>query len=195
MKSRITIIFFMAVTLVYLNSCSSTPKRLNFAEDIVADSGELTPYELEKSAKNLAKLIAGHFKKHPNKDGVFVALLPTKNNTSEVIPVKVFDNTLVTELRKKGIYTVRTESRKQSLKEIEFSMSGMTENELSIGKMKSPNYFIKTDIDENIYSYKGDKIVEQVINIELREVTTQLVRWSDSVKYRKKAVSSGGVGW
>ena len=54
---------------------------------------------------------------------------------------------------------------------------------------------IKTDIEENIYSYKGDKIVEQVINIELREVTTQLVRWSDSVKYRKKAVSSGGVGW
>ncbi len=195
MKSILLKSIIIFSLMYFLTGCSSTPKRLDFAEDMVADSGELTPYELEKSAKRLANSIAEYFKKNPNKDGIFVALLPTKNNTSEDIPVKVFDNTLVDELLKHKIYTVRTENRKQSLKEIEFSMTGLTENELSIGKMKSPNYFIKTDIDENIYSSGGDKIVEQVINIELREVTTQLVKWSDRVKYRKKAVSSGGVGW
>jgi PBP1b-binding outer membrane lipoprotein LpoB len=188
-------IFFIIFTILIFFSCASSPKRLDVEKDILADTGELTPIELERTAKRLGDSIAQYFKNNPNPDGIFVALLPTKNNTSEQISVDVFDNVLVQQLLKNGIYTVRTEDRSTALKEIEFSMSGLAEKPLSIGKMKSPNYFIKTDIDENMFRSKGDKIVEQVINIELREVTTQLVKWSDRVVYRKKAVSSGGLGW
>jgi len=188
-------IFFILFTILIFFSCASSPKRLDVEKDILADTGELTPIELERTAKRLGDSIAQYFKNNPNPDGIFVALLPTKNNTSEQISVDVFDNVLVQQLLKNGIYTVRTEDRSTALKEIEFSMSGLAEKPLSIGKMKSPNYFIKTDIDENMFRSKGDKIVEQVINIELREVTTQLVKWSDRVVYRKKAVSSGGLGW
>jgi len=188
-------IFFIIFTILIFFSCASSPKRLDVEKDILADTGELTPIELERTAKRLGDSIAKYFKNNPNPDGIFVALLPTKNNTSEQISVDVFDNVLVQQLLKNGIYTVRTEDRSTALKEIEFSMSGLAEKPLSIGKMKSPNYFIKTDIDENMFRSKGDKIVEQVINIELREVTTQLVKWSDRVVYRKKAVSSGGLGW
>jgi len=188
-------IFFILFTILIFFSCASSPKRLDVEKDILADTGELTPIELERTAKRLGDSIAQYFKNNPNPDGIFVALLPTKNNTSEQISVDVFDNVLVQQLLKNGIYTVRTEDRSTALKEIEFSMSGLAEKPLSIGKMKSPNYFIKTDIDENMFRSKGDKIVEQVINIELREVTTQLVKWSDRVVYRKKAVSGGGLGW
>lgn len=191
---RIFVVLFVIAYLSF-SGCTSTPKRLDTNRDIVADTGELTRYELEKSATQMAKSIAEHFKNNPQKEGIFVALLPTKNDTSEQIPTDVFDNTLVNELRKAAIFTLRTETRSQALSEIKFSLTGLTEKELSIGKMKSPNFFIKTDIIENMFKHKGDKIVEQVVNIELIEVLTQVVVWSDKVVYRKKAVKAGGVGW
>ena len=183
------------ISFLFFTGCSSTPKRLDTEKDMMADSGELTSAELEKSAENLAKLIVEHFKTHPVKEGVFVALLPTKNDTSEQIPTKVFDNTLVNELRKGDVFTVLTETRKQALHEIEFSMTGFTEKPLSIGEMKSPNFFIKTDITESMFRHSGDKIIEQVINIELVEITTQVAVWGDKKEYRKRAAGGGGVGW
>lgn len=192
---RREMISIFIILLIFFQSCSSVPRRLDTEKDLVADTGELTRYELEKAAKKLAKSIANYFKQNPNPDGIFVALLPTKNETSEQIATDVFDNVLVDELRKNGIYTVRRETRAEALKEIEFSMTGLTENRLSIGKMKSPNFFIKTEIDENIFRHRGDKIVEQIINIELREITTQIVKWSDRIVYRKKAIDTGGIGW
>ena len=188
-------IVLIILSILFFSTCASTPKRLDTEEDMMADSGELTSAELEKSARKLAVRIIDYFKKHPHKEGVFVALLPTKNDTSEQIPTKVFDNTLVNELRKGDVFTILTETRSQSIKEIEFSMSGLTEKPLSVGEMQSPNYFIKTDISESMSRHEGDKIVEQVINIELVKVTTSIAVWGDKVKYRKRAVSGGGVGW
>jgi len=185
----------LSVSFFFFSGCASTGKRLDANKDIVADSGELTRIELERSAERLAKDIGAHFKKNPNKNGVFVALLPTKNNTSEQLSTDVFDNNLVGALRKNGVYTIRTETRDQALSEIQFSMTGLTEKPLSLGTMKSPNYFIKTDILENMFKHGGDKIVEQVINTELIELATQIVIWSDKSVYRKQAVSGGGVGW
>lgn len=195
MKNNVLKPMVPVLFILLLAACSSTPKRLDVNKDLVADSGELTAVELEKSAVKVAKSISDYYAKNPQKDGLFVALLPTKNNTSEQIQVDVFDNTLVNELRKKNVFTVRTATRTQALSEIEFSMSGLAEKPLSLGKMKSPNFFIKTDINESMYKSSGDRIVEQVINTELIEVTTQIMAWSDRLVYRKKAVSGRGAGW
>lgn len=186
---------FLSISLLFLSQCASTGKRLDANADLVSDTGELTSQELRMAAQNLAQSIGEYFKSNPNPDGVFVALLPTKNDTSEEISTDVFDNTLVDELRKRDVFTLRIEDRKKSLQEIQFSMTGLTEKPLSVGKMKSPNYFIKTDITEDIFTHKGKKIVEQTINIELRDVLTQVVQWSDRITYRKKAVTGRGVSW
>ncbi len=175
--------------------CATGAQRVDSDKDLVADTGELTRWELEKTAVQMAQEIAAHYKQHPNQDGIFVALLPTKNSTSEIIATDFFDNTLVDELRKQGIFTVRTEDRSAALREIEFSMTGMTDQPLSVGKMKTPNYFIKTDINENMFSSGGKKIVEQVINTELRQVETQLVVWSNRKTYRKKVQGRDSMSW
>jgi hypothetical protein len=62
--------------------------------------------------------------------------------------------------------------------------------------MKSPNFFIQTDINENIFKSGGDRIVEQILNFELRSVETQLVVFSDRIVYRKKPKNQkGGTTW
>lgn len=179
-----------------LPACTSTTKRLDAGEDILADSGELTRGELEKAAQSLAQKVKIHFDAHRPADGIFVAFLPTKNETSEQLPVNVFDNRIVGDLLAAKIYTVRVEDRSKALSEIAFSQTGATANGISAGKMRSPNFFIQAEITENIFKSGGDRIVEQILNFELRSVETQLVVFSDRIVYRKKPRNQkGGVTW
>ncbi|MCB1159386.1 MAG: penicillin-binding protein activator LpoB [Leptospiraceae bacterium] len=184
-------LLFLLFSLIV--SCSSGAKRLNEKKDLVADSGSLTRLEMEEAAVKLASSISKHFKKNKPAAGVFVELLRTKNETTEEIPTDIFDNALVNTLLAKGIYTVRSENLKEALEKLKQDQE--LGGNLSAGELKSPNYFIKTQIDESVFRQDGDKIVEQVINVELRSVETTLVAWSDKVAFRKKARSNSGVGW
>ncbi|TGN20850.1 penicillin-binding protein activator LpoB [Leptospira idonii] len=183
-------------SIAFLLSCSSSAKRLDNNLDIIADSGGLTSQELVRAADKLADEIGVFFKENPREEGVFVAHYPTRNDTSEQIQTELFDNAFVAKLIKNKVYTVRTKTREQSLNEIQFSLSGLTSNRLSIGKLKSPNFFVRCDINENMFTADGEKIVEQSINIELVEVETTIAVWSEKVSYRKQAVRGNkGVGW
>lgn len=176
--------------------CASTTKRLDSGEDITADSGELTRTEMEKAASAFVKKLKVHFDSDRPKDGIFVAFLPTKNDTSEELPVSVFDSRMAADLLAAKIYTVRVEDRNKALSEISFSQTGATASELSAGKMRSPNFFIQTDITEAIFKSGGDRIIEQTLNFELRSVETQLVVFSDRITYRKKPRNQKGrLGW
>jgi len=189
-------ILFSFLLVGFLFQCSSSPKRLDNADDYISDSGGLTSQELVKAAEKLAGQIGEYFKENPHEEGVFVAHFPTRNDTSEQIQTELFDNAFVSKLIKNKIYTVRTKTREQSLNEIQFSLSGLTSNRLSIGKLKSPNFFVRCDINENMFTSNGEKIVEQSINIELVEVETTIAVWSEKVSYRKLAVRGNkGVSW
>ena len=183
------------ISITCFISCKSVGVRLDAKKDIVADSGELTRYELEKAAIQFSSDIKTYFVKNPDSRGVFVASLPSKNETSDMLPTTVFDQTLTRELLKNGIYTVKVNNREDALKEFQFNQSGMAGNTLSIGKLKSPNYFIKTDITENLYRSGGSKIAEQSINLEVIDLETLVVKWADTATYRKKAASNSSVGW
>lgn len=188
--------FILLAFSFVLVACSSTTKRLNANDDLTADSGELTRGELEKAAEKLSQKVKLHFDANKPAEGIFVAFLPTKNDTSDQLPVQVFDNRLVGNLLAAKIYTVRVEDRNKALSEIAFSQTGATASGISAGNMKSPNFFIQTDITENIFRSGGDRIVEQVLNFEMRSVETQLVVFSDRVVYRKKPRNQkGGLTW
>ena len=188
-------LFIWFFTQVASFSCKSYAKRLDSGKDLVADTGELTRYELEKSAIKFSQDIQQNFTEKPLKEGIFLAFLPMKNETSESIPTKVFDNTMKRELKKHGIFTISVANRQEALKEFQFAQTGFTENTLSIGKLKSPNFFLESRIEENIFRHRGDKIVEQIIILELIEVETLIIEYSDKVIYRKKAASSSKVDW
>ncbi|HRP68632.1 MAG TPA: hypothetical protein PLY93_03805 [Turneriella sp.] len=97
------LILFLAILLA-LAACSTTTKRLDADKDITADSGELTRGELEKAADNLAQKVGAYMAANKPAAGVFVAFLPTKNDTSDQLPVNIFDNRIVDKLLAAKIY-------------------------------------------------------------------------------------------
>ncbi len=173
----------------------SLPQKIDPSLDIVGNAGEITIQELHSSTVKFSAGISGYFSDNPSKNGVFIAFLSTKNETSEIIPTNIFDKGLTRELNKSSIYTVKVEKREEILSEFKFSRSGLTKNTLAMGQLRSPNFFIECVINEQSFKHGNKPIVEQVINIELIEVKTSLVVWSDSVSYRKKTLVSPTVSW
>ena len=184
-------IFFSILLLFF--SCSSGASRLDSDSDMVSDTGGLTRKEMEEAAVIIAQKINVYFKKNPSPSGVFVALLPTRNDTSEQLPTDVFDNALIRQLAQNKIYTLRTEKREDQLKEIKLSQ--MLGTDFDIGNLKSPNYFIRSRIDENTFKSDGKKIVEQILNVEFIQISTLAVAVTENQTYRKKAKDRGGVSW
>ena len=181
--------------LVTLSGCVSTNAGRSGS---AADTGVLTRSEMESAAAEMSVKIGSDFRDRGKGtiENVFVALLPTKNDTSEMIDTEIFDYALVDEMRSEGIFTVRPEDRDTALKEMKFNISGLAEESLSLGEMKSPNYFIKTVISESFYRRDSHRIMEHTIRVELRSVETQLVVWSDAKTYTKKlAKRDNDVAW
>ena len=187
------ILFILTISIFFFQNCASGATREDADKDLVSDSGGLTRQELEIAAIKIGKDVIVHFKKNPNSKGVALAILQTKNDTSEQIPTEVFENALVATMLSGKISTIRTDKRAEQLKEIKLSQQLGTD--LSAANLKSPNYFIRTSIDENMFRSGGDKIVEQVLNVELLSIETGEVAFSNKQTYRKKAVSNRGVGW
>ncbi len=188
-KIFLTIPFFFFI----LVSCSSGAKKLDPLSEMLKDSGGLSQFELIKAADKIGKDIIVHFKKNPNPNGVALAILQTKNDTSEQLATDVFEETLVKTLLIGKITTLRTDKRSEQLKEIKLGLQLGTG--LSSANLKSPNYFIKTVISEEMFSSSGDKIVGQTLNTELINVESLSVDFSNKETYRKQAASNKGLGW
>ncbi len=120
----------------------------------------------------------------------------TRNETSELIDTDIFDFALVEALRARGVFTVRPEDREAALEEMEFNLSGLGDQTLSAGSMKSPNFFIKSLITESSWKEGAQRILEHVIRCELRAVETQLVVWTDDIHYKRRlAPRRNNVAW
>jgi hypothetical protein len=182
------------VTVLTFISCSSTPKKLDADKEIISDQGELTRQEMENTAKEMGVYIAHQIQNDLGAGKVYLAFLPTKNDTTEEIAVDLYDQSMVSTLISRKVNVLRVEDRTAALRELQFSQSGATENELEAGKMKSATHFIQTIILENVFSHKGDKIIEHTILTELRSVETQAVLFSKKKVFRKK-VARGQISW
>ncbi|MCX7998123.1 MAG: penicillin-binding protein activator LpoB [Leptospiraceae bacterium] len=180
---------------LWFSSCGTGASYLTEKEasSRLADSGGLTRVEMEKAAERIASKIAASFQNRPSTTGVFVAILRTKNDTSEQIPTEIFENALVKNLLLNKIFTIRTDKREDQLKEIKISQ--MLGTDLDLTNLKSPNYFVRSNISENVFRSSGDKIIEHTLTVELVEVGSLVVSISEKETFSKKAKSKSGVEW
>jgi hypothetical protein len=184
--------FILTISILFYFGCSGA-KELDSQIKLLKDSGGLSQFELNKAGEKIGKDIIVHFKKNPNPNGVALAILLTKNDTSEQLSTDVFEEALVRILLLGKITTLRTDKRAEQLKEIKLGLQLGTG--LSSANLKSPNYFIKTVISEEMFSSSGDKIVEQILNTELINVESLSVDFSNKETFRKQAVQGKGIGW
>ncbi|BBM89156.1 hypothetical protein COTS27_00850 [Spirochaetota bacterium] len=179
-RSFLIILGFLAV----FTSCATLQTKKKAVQSSVTTSAEMLAI-----AQQFSKTINAHFSKNTDqlqKNNILIALFPTKNNTISDLPLDYLNFSLVSELLKYNIRTVRVEDRSKALDELEFQLSGLGETTISPGNMKSPNYFIQIVVDENRYLLSSKtRRTERTFNLEVRNVETQLVVVSDSTHHIK----------
>ena len=177
----------------FLLSCQSTSKKVVRNKGTVL-SGDEFSLIAEKFSHEIANFINEKRENNPGRN-YFLALLPTKNNTLNNLPLDVLEFKLVNNLLKKKVFVIRREDRKQALDEIELQLFGLSGDKTEIGAMKTPDFFIKMKIEENYLQNRREKLVEQTILLELRNIATQLVEFSHSVEFFKEKKTSRSVVW
>ncbi len=187
---RVLMVLFISWALF---SCGSTSKRVAKNKNVVLSSGEFKLIA-EKFSNKIADFINEKKQDNPEQS-YFLALLPTKNNTLNNLPLNALEFNLVKDLLEKKIPVVRREDRQEALQELELQLAGFSENNLTIGEMKTPNFFIKMKIEENYLSERRKRLVEQTILLELRSVATQLVVLSDRVEFFKEKKTRNSIVW
>ncbi len=162
-------VFFIGLIFIFMTSCKTSPA--------IKSTENSTTTDILRISKSFAETIDAFFEKTASdKKNTLVALLMTKNDTVDDIPVDLLDSALVKELLARDIFTVRTEDRGLALNELQFQLAGFAEGNLETAQMKTPDYFIKVKIDENRYrAKKKTRNIERAFFMELRSVQTQIV--------------------
>jgi PBP1b-binding outer membrane lipoprotein LpoB len=110
-----------------------------------------------------------------------------QNLSSEHIDTSILANEIVTNLIKKRIKFLDRTKRGESLKEIQLGQSGMIEESsaIPVGKLKSPNYILSGDVNDNVVYRSGNRIQFLVITLKLTSVSTSELVWQEQQEFLK----------
>ena len=124
--------------------------------------------------------------KTKNQD-ILIGVSKVRNRTSEHIDTTMITNEISTKLIKRGIPFIDKSQRAESIKEIEFSQSGLADSDSAIkaGKLKSPNYELTGDITDNVVYDGGNKKQFIIVTLKLVDVATTAVVWQERQEFMK----------
>lgn len=170
------------LALVFLSlSCGSSVAYRKPADD--EGSRQWGPREVRETSIRIVESMYRYLK--DNNIKAFIALKKIRNRTSEHIDTQMLADEIISALVKRKIRFIDISARDDSLKEIEFSQTGVTEDSLNAGALKSPNFFLTGTITENMRSVDGKNVQYLVVTFRLTDVETTEIKWQDQKKFLK----------
>ena len=192
-RKAIPIIFLI---IVFLAGCGGM--RVNYGdpeavETVTVDYGST---DLQSIAERMVESLLVH----PVLEGrpvVYVSRI--RNKTSEHIDTEAITDKIKTAMLKSGKvrFTAVSEVNEEMIEQLKYqSESGMVDprTRTAIGRQVGANLMLYGDIVSIVKSAGRKKDVYYKINLELADLTTGLIEWSEEKEIRKQAKKSL-VGW
>ena len=192
-RKAIPIIFLI---IVFLAGCGGM--RVNYGdpeavETVTVDYGST---DLQSIAERMVESLLVH----PVLEGrpvVYVSRI--RNKTSEHIDTEAITDKIKTAMLKSGKvrFTAVSEVNEEMIEQLKYqSESGMVDprTRTAIGRQVGANLMLYGDIVSIVKSAGRKKDVYYKINLELADLTTGLIEWSEEKEIRKQAKKSL-IGW
>jgi uncharacterized protein (TIGR02722 family) len=112
-----------------------------------------------------------------------------RNRTSEHIDVKSLTDKIRTALIKSGKFRFSDkEARDEIAEEYEYEGGKLTDKKSSkaAGKQTGIDYLITGDVASNVQEVGNDKIVYYKVTLNLNNLETNIIEWSDDKEVRKR---------
>jgi uncharacterized protein (TIGR02722 family) len=192
-RKTIPIFFF---TLIFLTGCGGM--RVNYGdpeavETVTVDYGST---DLQTIAETMIESLLVH----PALEGrpvVYVSRI--RNKTSEHIDTEAITDKIKTAMLKSGKvrFTAISEVNEEMIEQLRYqSESGMVDpkTRTAIGKQVGADLMLYGDITSIVKSAGRKKDVYYKINLELADLKTGLIEWSEEEEIRKQA-KKAIIGW
>jgi uncharacterized protein (TIGR02722 family) len=120
-----------------------------------------------------------------------------RNRTSEHIDIKALTDKIRTELIKSGKFRFADRSvRDEVAEEYEYQSGGFVDQQSAVkkGKQIGVQYLITGDVSSNIQEVGRDKVIYYQVTMNLIDLETNVIEWSDRKeirkRYRKQTISN-----
>ncbi|MBN2160755.1 MAG: hypothetical protein JW807_15310 [Spirochaetes bacterium] len=179
---RSTSLLIITISLI-LSGCGGTQYR-----DATKDRGSMEwgPREIKTTVNKMVTSLHNYLKSEWNQPAL-IRVQRIKNDTSEHIDTKMLVDEIVTALIQMRIQFIEESYTKEAVEEMEKGMTGLVDPDSAVpaGNLKSPNFFLFGNINENVRYVGGKKVQYLTVTLTMKELKTGLSRWQDRQEFLK----------
>lgn len=190
-RSFATLFILFTLSLTGLQSCGPkafTKGQYADPENVILLDDKFNENDMQLIAKTLVESLT-EFERVKSFEGRPVVML-TKvgNRTSEHIDVKMLTDKIRTSLIKSGRFRFSDKATRDELKEeYDYQSSEYVDAKTAAkkGRQLGADFIINGDIGSNIQQVGRDKVVYYKVTLNLVDVETNIIEWSDEREVRK----------
>lgn len=193
MKSYLSVsIVTLSFLAFFINGCAPrafTKGEYDDPNKVILLDDKFNENDMQLVANQLVNSL-GEFSKVKNASQPPIVMVGTvRNRTSEHIDVKSLTDKIRTELIKSGKFRFSDKtSRDEVSEEYEYQSGGLVDQKTSAkkGKQVGVQYLITGDIGSNVQQVGKDKVIFYIVTLNLTELESNLIEWSDNKEIRKR---------
>ncbi len=175
--------FLIFAVSFILAGCGSTQYR-----DASRDKGSMEwgPREIKTTVNTMVASLHSYLKNDWARPAL-IKVQRIKNDTAEHIDTKMLIDEMVTSLIQMRIEFTEESYTKETIKEMERGMTGLIDPDSAIpaGNLKSPNFFLYGNINENVRYVGGKKVQYLAVTLAMKELKTGITKWQNRQEFLK----------
>lgn len=185
-------ILFVFVSLLGLSACGPrafTKGQYDDPNKVILLDDKFNENDMQLVSNQLVKSLEEYGKIKSASQPPIVMVGTVRNRTSEHIDVKALTDKIRTELIKSGRFRFSDKSaRDEVAEEYEYQSGGFVDQKTAQkkGRQVGVQYLITGDVASNVQEVGKDKIVFYIVTMNLINVESNLIEWSDNKEIRKR---------
>lgn len=156
--------------------------------DVNADAGSMQwgPREIKTTVNKMVGSLYTYLKNDWKRPAI-LQVKKIRNRTSEHIDTRMLSDELVTNLIRKRIRFIDSTLDKEAIEEMGKGMSGLIDPESAIptGMLKSPNFYLFGEINDNVRYVGGKRVQYLVVTLKLTSTSTRELKWQEQQEFLK----------
>lgn len=196
-RSSLLAILLVAPLMVACGTKTFTKGKYADPNEVALLDDQFNENDMQLLSNKLAESLIEYEKIKSAKDRPVIMVGQVKNRTSEHVDIKMLTDRVRTALIKTGRFSFASkEARSELAEEYEYQSSDFVDQETSVkkGGQLGVEYIITGDLGSNVQEVGKDKIVFYRMTMNLINVKTNIIEWSDDKeirkRFRKRRVSS-----
>jgi uncharacterized protein (TIGR02722 family) len=200
MNRQLQFLFFGVLFGFSLYACGPkafTKGQYSDPEEVILLDDKFNENDMQLMANTMVNSLIEYEQIKNAADRPIIMVGRVRNRTSEHVDMKALTDKIRTALIRSGKFTFSDKDAREELaEEYEYQGSGFVDSQTAKGRgsQVAVDFIITGDLSSNVQQVGRDKVVYYKLNVNLVDVSKNLIAWADErevrKKYRKRNISN-----